>query len=67
MPGEWTVLESLESSSGPDMFVVAVKGDRTLLELRDGIGRKCQVEMGPDARDALRELLDRAAMPGVTS
>lgn len=30
-------------------------------------GRKAVVDLGAEAWDALRELLDRAAMPGVTS
>lgn len=60
---DWTVLDSIESD-GADIGTVAVKGDRTLLAFADGDGMVCEVEMGPDARDALRELLDRAAMPG---
>lgn len=63
MASEWTVLDVIESD-GADIGTVAVKGDRTLLAFSDGSGMQCQVEMGPDARDALRELLDRAAMPG---
>ncbi len=60
---DWTVLDSIESD-GADIGTVAVKGDRTMLTFGDASGKVCQVEMGPDARDALRELLDRAAMPG---
>lgn len=60
---DWTVLDSIESD-GMDIGTVAVKGDRTMLAFSDSGGMECQVEMGPDARDALRELLDRAAMPG---
>ena len=66
MASDWTVLDSIESD-GEDIGTVAVKGDRTLLAFADGTGMECQVEMGPDARDALRELLDRAAMPGQAS
>jgi hypothetical protein len=60
---DWTVLDSIESD-GMDIGTVAVKGDRTMLAFSDDSGMECLVEMGPDARDALRELLDRAAMPG---
>lgn len=60
---DWTVLDSIESD-GMDIVTVAVKGDRTMLAFSDSGGMECQVEMGPDARDALRELLDRAAMRG---
>jgi hypothetical protein len=63
MAGEWIVLDTIESD-GADIGSVAVKGDMTMLEFSDVSGMVCQVELGPDARDALRDLLDRAAMPG---
>ena len=63
---DWTVLDSIESD-GTDIGTVAVKGDRILLAFSDASGMVCKVEMGADARDALRELLDRAAVPGQVS
>ncbi|MGH6656559.1 MAG: hypothetical protein ACRDVE_15310 [Actinocrinis sp.] len=63
MASDWVLLDVIESD-GESVSTVAVKGDRTLLTFGDGSGMECQVELGPDARDALRELLDRAAMPG---
>jgi hypothetical protein len=64
---DWTVLDVIESVDDASTLAVAVSGDRTALVFGDGSGAECQIEMGADARDALRELLDRAAMPGQVS
>lgn len=57
-------LDAIDGSA----IVVGTDGDRRLLGFASPGRQMAVVDLGAEARDALRELLDRAGMPGqVTS
>lgn len=59
--GEIGRLDAIDGSG----IIVFTEGDRTkLLVTQKGAPAAGVITLGPEARDALRELLDRAAMPG---
>lgn len=58
-PADWTLVGAIDDLPGCDLEVHVRRDGMIALELGDW-----NVDLSPARRDKLRELLDRAAMPG---